>query len=466
MSLRWRIAIGLAVIAALVSTLGAAGAYLTTARQLEQSIDDSLLARATAVDRLDGRGPPPDVGPIAPGPCPPPGAVQPAAAAQLVASDGTVTPCIDGAPELPVDGSDRAIARDGGARRLRTVTVAGTRYRMLTVPWPAGGALQSARSLEETEAVLASLRVRLLVISLVATAAAALLGWFFARRLVRPIERLRDSAERIARTQDLDAPVPNEGGGEIGSLATSFSTMVDGLAASRRQQQQLITDASHELRTPLTSLRTNAELLDRAELLTTDERHGVARAIQLEVHELSDLVSELVELATDRTNDEQPEPLRLGELAREAARRAQRRSGRTITVVDDGGAVVLARPHMIERAIGNLVDNAIKYSPTETPVEIAITGRRLEVRDRGPGIAPADQPHVFDRFYRSPAARTEPGSGLGLAIVAQIVGRHDGTVWATSLTEGGAAVGFELPEAPAMTPRDDPPDPPRPSGGP
>ena len=135
--------------------------------------------------------------------------------------------------------------------------------------------------------------------------AAAVLGWLFARRLVRPIERLRDAAERIA-----SHPGPERSGarrtarGEIGSLAGSFSTMVDALAASRVQQQQLITDASHELRTPLTSLRTNAELLDRGE--TPRHRAAAARprtAIRLEVDELTDLVSELVELATDRSSD-------------------------------------------------------------------------------------------------------------------------------------------------------------------
>jgi two-component system sensor histidine kinase MprB len=102
---------------------------------------------------------------------------------------------------------------------------------------------------------------------------------------------------------------------------------------------------------------------------------------------------------------------------------------------------------MAERAIANLVDNALKYS--DGPVEIEITGRRLEVRDRGAGIPDDDLPHVFDRFYRSVAARTEPGSGLGLAIVQQIVTRHDGAVWAVNRTDGpGAVVGFELPAPP------------------
>jgi two-component system sensor histidine kinase MprB len=455
MSLRWRIALGLALIAALVSAIGATGAYLTTSHQLYNSIDDSLLARAQSFDGQGNANPGGDPDPdFASGRirqlrgCPPPGAVQPASAAQVVGVDGTVHVCIAGAPKLPVSGSDRTIARTDGKPRLRTVTVEGTSYRVLTIAWVDGGALQTARSLEETEDVLRSLRLRLLVLSLIGIAAAAILGWVFARRLVRPIERLRDTAERIARTQDLEAPIPETGGGEVGSLATSFSTMVDALAVSKRQQQQLVTDASHELRTPLTSLRTNAELLDRPDALNPAQQQRAVQGIRLEVNELTDLVSELVELATDRADDERPEAVPLRARAYVVAERARRRTGRVITVTAEGApGTVLVGPHMAERALTNLVDNAVKYSPGA--IAIVIDGRRVEVRDQGPGFAAEDQAHVFDRFYRSAEARTEPGSGLGLAIVQQIVTRHDGTVWATNRPGGGAAVGFELPSAPA-----------------
>jgi two-component system sensor histidine kinase MprB len=311
--------------------------------------------------------------------------------------------------------------------------------------------LQIGRSLGETEDVLSSLRLRLLLLSLIGIAAAALLGWAFARRIVRPIERLRDTAERIARTQDLEAPIPATSGGEVGSLTTSFTTMVDALAVSKRQQQQLVTDASHELRTPLTSLRTNAELLDRPDALNPEQQQRAVHGIRLEVNELTDLVSELVELATDRADDEAPEPVPLQPLADDVAARARRRTGRDITVVTESvPASVLVRPHMVERALTNLVDNAAKYSPAA--IVIAVNGNRIEVRDEGPGIAPIDQPHVFDRFYRSAEARTEPGSGLGLSIVKQVVERHGGTVWAANREGGGAAVGFDLPVAPPAGP--------------
>jgi two-component system sensor histidine kinase MprB len=449
MSLRWRIAIGLALIAALVCALGAAGAYVTTRNQLDDGIDESLVGGVRAVTLRPGG---PGGGPERPGAsfvrgCPPPGIV-PGTAAQIVSADGTITSCLEGGIELPYsEEKDTDTGGSSDAYRLRTVTIDGTRYRMLSISRPDGSTFQVARSLQENEDVLSSLRLQLLFIGLVGIAAAALLGWLFARRIVRPIERLRDTAEHIARTQDLEVPIPESGGGEVGSLAGSFSTMVGALAESKRQQQQLVTDASHELRTPLTSLRTNAELLDRGALDDAQAERAV-QGIRLEVNELTDLVAELVDLATDRADLEPPEPVPLAPLAEVVADRTRRRTGRDVSVAFDGEpGTVLAGPHGIERALTNLVENAVKYSADA--IEIVVHGPWIEVLDRGPGIAADDQPHVFDRFYRSTEARTEPGSGLGLSIVQQIVESHGGRVWATTRDGGGAAVGFELPPAPS-----------------
>jgi two-component system sensor histidine kinase MprB len=469
-SLRWRIAAGLGVIAALVMAFGATAAYLSTAQRLEDSIDESMLASAQALHHDDDRSSPqPNAGstattsatfgadakPTGNGPtngfehpegCPPAGTFQPAAAAQRITSDGSVTACIEGGPSIPVDADDRSVARAGTGSRLHTVSVHGEEYRVLTVA-SSTGAYQIARSLDEVDGVLSSLRVRLVVIGIAGVAAAVLLGWFVARRVVKPVEELRDTAERIARTQDLATPIPAGGAAEIGSLARSFTTMVDALGESRREQQQLVRDASHELRTPLTSLQTNAELLRRVDELEPDEFHAVVEGVQLEVGELTDLVSELVELATEHSgNDEPVEPLALADVARSVASRATRRSGRTVEVVEESDEqLVLAPPQRLERAVANLVENALKYSPTATTVEVVVAGTRLEVRDRGGGITAEDLPHVFDRFYRSVDARTAPGSGLGLAIVKQTVERQQGRVFARAREGGGAIVGFELP---------------------
>jgi two-component system sensor histidine kinase MprB len=334
---------------------------------------------------------------------------------------------------------------------LRTISQDGMRYRQLTVPWQQAGALQIARDLSELESTLSRLRLRLVLVTLAGVAGAAALGWALAGRIVRPVRRLRDAAEDIAATSDLTTPLPTDGPGEVGSLARSLSSMVTALATSREQQQRLVTDASHELRTPLTTLRTNVEHLRRAPDLPAQQRHEVLRDIDVESRELTDLVNELVELATDRSStDEEPEVVDLAELAQTVAARAQRRTGRAITVGHSGDSQVSVRPRMLERAIGNLVDNAVKYSPADTGIEVVVGGTSLTVRDRGPGIDPVDQPHVFDRFYRATTARTAPGSGLGLAIVRQIVERHGGEVWATNAPDGGATIGLRLP--PAATP--------------
>ena len=469
MSLRWRLALGLGLITALVIGFVGVGAYVAVADRLQSSVDESLRDRADEVVKSyqDNRGHEPNPGATQvaqPGPsdddddpfyhpaqCPPAGAIQPAAGAQVVDADGSVIECIEGGVKLPVGKSDVVLAssRNRGSD-IRTETVKGHRYRVLTVSRGDGSALQLARGLGETDDVLGSMQRWLVGIGIAGVGAAVLLGWLLARRTVRPVDRLRVTAERIAATQDLAVEVPVGGPSEIASLGRSFTTMVDALGTSRREQQRLVSDASHELRTPLTSLRTNAELLARADRLTPEQQAAVVEGIELEVEELTHLVTELVELATDRSDDNEPlEWVDLGALARDVALRAERRSGRTVTVVADEPATVQVRPQMLTRAISNLVDNALKYSAAPAPVEVVVTGTRLEVRDEGPGIPAADQSRVFDRFYRSDTARTEPGSGLGLAIVKQAVERHGGTVWATNRTtpDGtieGATVGFEL----------------------
>ena len=462
MSLRWRFAIGLGAITAMVIGFVGVGAYIAVSDRLERSVDDSLKARAAEVtkggpngfDHVDGnRAASNDVDEPAftrPTACPPAGFMQPASAAQLVATDGTTTVCIEGGVALPVDGQDRTIARHGTGTFLRTIQVDGKRYRVVTTARSDGSALQIARSLGEVDSVLGSMQRWLFGIGLVGVAAAVLLGWLLARRTVRPVERLRDTAEQIAATQDLAVAVPVGGPSEIASLGRSFTTMVDALGTSRLEQQRLVRDASHELRTPLTSLRTNAELLGRSDELTVAQRQSVVEGIGMEVEELTHLVSELVELATDRSAESEPiESVELADLARDVVARAERRTGRPVTLTATDPVVVDVRPQEITRAISNLVDNACKYS--DGPVDVVVTGARVEVRDRGPGIPEADRPHVFDRFYRSVTARTEPGSGLGLAIVQQAVERHGGTVWAADRTDPdadghlGAAVGFELP---------------------
>jgi two-component system, OmpR family, sensor histidine kinase MprB len=461
MSLRWRIALALGAVAAIVGAFAAFGSYVTTERQLLAGIDVSLRDRAQLANGVapNGRPSPPTEpdpedgaprsrtdGGQTPRGCPLAGSLTPAAAAQLVAADGTVTPCLGTALTIPHDG---LVGLGAGEYRLTTISIDHATYRVVSARWRAGGYIQIARNLDESDGVLNRLRLRLAGVALVGSLAAAGAGWLIAKRIVRPVVRLRSTAEAIASTQDLSTPIPIEGVGEVASLAKSFTTMVAALSTSRQQQTRLVADASHEMRTPLTSLRTNLELLDHFDQLSAADRHDTLAGAQVDVAELTHLLTELVDLAADPMSDrEQPEAAHLHELVDEVVARSRRRSGRTIVVVSasrQGTATVTVRPQMLERAIGNLIDNAVKYSANGQPVEVVVGDGSVQVRDHGPGITEGDLPHIFERFYRSTLARSEPGSGLGLAIVRQIVERHGGQVSAVNHPDGGAVVGFHLP---------------------
>jgi two-component system sensor histidine kinase MprB len=293
---------------------------------------------------------------------------------------------------------------------------------------------------------LSGMRWRLFFGGLAATILALAIGWLVAAHISRPIRRLSEVAGQVSDTRDLTIPVPVSGSGEVADLGRSFSTMMTALSTSLDQQQRLISDASHELRTPLTALRTNVEALDMFDSIPDTERRAMLADIRSEVEELSHLTAELVDLATDQNPVDEPiTTVDLVAVAREVAQRAARRSGRAITVNDLGGNPVDGRVGSLQRAISNLVENAVKYSPAGTSVEIDVDGGSVRVRDHGPGIDDADRPHVFDRFYRAVGTRSQPGSGLGLAIVAKAAVDHGGTTFVANAPDGGAVVGFDIP---------------------
>ena len=347
--------------------------------------------------------------------------------------------------KLPVDIVARRVAEGDATPYFRDVHVGGQHLRVYTGQIVSGVALQLARPLTETDRALHRLRFWLLVVTLGGIAIATALGMAVARAALAPVRRLMQTTEHVTETRDLGSRIETEGSDELSRLAASFNTMLAALEESNVAQRQLVQDASHELRTPLTSLRTNMEVLAReGDSLAPEERQQLVRDVNEQLAEMSALVAELTELARGAHHSQEPEDVRLDLLVEGAVERARRRRDGIEFDADLAPTTIHGVPASIERAVGNLLDNAIKWSPEGGTVEVAVHDGRVVVRDHGPGIREEDLPHVFDRFYRSPDARGTPGSGLGLAIVRQVAQAHGGDVHAERAEGGGARVELAL----------------------
>ncbi|QYN33601.1 HAMP domain-containing histidine kinase [Pseudonocardia sp. DSM 110487] len=303
----------------------------------------------------------------------------------------------------------------------------------------------------------------MLLIGLLCVVGGALVGWTVARTGLAPIDRLTAAAVRVAHTRDLDADIPDEGGGEIRRLIRSINDMLAALRDSRQAQRLLAEDAAHELKTPLTSLRLNVELLIRLDrrgtldsALPAESRTRLLNDLGAQVAELSALAAELTDLARGDVNDESTELLDLADVVVAAATRARSRVPDIEIALDLTSVWVSGRPAALQRAVLNLIDNAGKWSPADRSVQVRLRAEGasavLEVDDAGPGIDAADVPRVFDRFYRADSARALPGSGLGLSIVQRVVDAHGGRVTVARSARGGALLRVDLPAAAPPTP--------------
>jgi two-component system sensor histidine kinase MprB len=323
-------------------------------------------------------------------------------------------------------------------------TIADTHVRVLTFPVTPGVALQILRPLEEVDDTLDRLKAFLILIALAGVGLAAALGLIVSRAATAPVARLTRATERVTETGDLSERIDARGQDELSRLAGSFNAMLGALEESTKAQRQLVADASHELRTPLTSLRTNFEVLMSDRELEPEERRRLLDDVVEQIGEMTTLIAELIELARGDQLPSEPEDVRLDLVAHDAVERVRRdRPGVTFNT-DLRESVVRGVPSSLERAIGNVLDNAAKWSPPGGDVDVSVDDGTVTVRDRGPGIDDADMPYVFDRFYRSPSARTMPGSGLGLAIVRQVAEAHGGDVVAERAEGGGTRVTLRL----------------------
>ncbi|MFJ8820726.1 sensor histidine kinase [Streptomyces sp. NPDC102467] len=356
---------------------------------------------------------------------------------------------------LPVTDATREVAAGTRAPYYTNLTLQGHRVRMLTTAYTGGGAdkaLQVALRSDTTAKGLRQATALLAAISVAGVALAAAGGYWVARRGLAPVARLTATAERIAATRNartrIDLPPGRRD--EVTRLAASFNTMLGELEDSVTARRRLVADASHELRTPLTALRTNAELLARADRLTTAQRDRASAALGRQIHEVTSLVNDLIELA----RDEEPQPLveevALAPLVTHAVRLADAHWPQvafSLTVLPEAATGTLPGvPSRLSRLLANLLGNAAKFTPPGgAPVEVTLSARELTVRDHGPGIAAEDLPYVFDRFYRAEVSRALPGSGLGLAMARQIALAHGAELSAEAAPGGGALFRLTFP---------------------
>lgn len=434
MSLRARLTLVATAAVALAVVVASVVVYFVVRGQLRGSVDDALRARQVEVSRAD----PTDVF-LAPGPN---FGVQ-----GYVQVLGPRTGCrAQGNQEclLPVDAKARSVARGEKGEYFSDVTVEGIHVRVLTFPYLPGSAVQVARPLTEVDHSLSRIRLFLILIAGAGVAVAAALGLVVSRATLAPVRRLTGATEKVAETGDLSERIDVEGRDELSRLAGSFNTMLAALEESRHVQRQLVEDASHELRTPLTSLRTNIEVLASERTLPAGERERLLSDVVEQLGEMTAIVAELIELARGEQQPDETEDVRLDLVAADAVERARRNSPGVDFKTDLSESLIRGVPATIERAVGNLLDNAAKWSPPGGEVEVGVHDSSVTVRDHGPGIDEQDLPYVFDRFYRARSARGMPGSGLGLAIVRQVAEAHGGEVVAERAEGGGTRVILRL----------------------
>lgn len=440
-SLRWRVMLLAMSMVAMVVVLMAVAVYVVVSRALYQDIDNQLQTRARLLVESGSLAADPgkaiegtaysDVNAML---------VNPGRAVYATSQEGQT---------LPLGQPEKDVIQGRLLWSLRT-----TNYqRVLAIHLSNGSSLLISKNMVPTSKVLNRLGTILLIVGGLGMAVAAIAGGTVARTGLRPVARLTEAAERVARTDDL-RPIPVHGSDELARLTEAFNKMLRGLADSRDRQARLVSDAGHELRTPLTSLRTNVELLmasmrPGAPRLPDDEMAGLQSDVIAQIEELSTLVGDLMDLSRDDASVTVHEPVDLSEVIDRSLERVRRRRNDIEFDVEliewriDGDAPGLSR------AVLNLLDNAAKWSPPGGRVGVRLRQvdpghAELVVWDYGPGIPIEERRLVFERFYRSTSARALPGSGLGLAIVKQVVVKHGGTLHIEDAVPGGNPPGTSI----------------------
>jgi two-component system sensor histidine kinase MprB len=425
---RTRVIAAVVGVAALAVVLACFASFLTTRNALINSVDQSLeqAAHVSNLRHIDGD------------------TDFTGSFFELVLANGQTTP----ASNIKIDSTILAVAKGKVHQVIRTVVIGSESYRELIVGLPAGSTTSCPAApavlcvIHTTSAQLFIVNIQgqvnelgHLVTTLILVAAAGLLlalglGVIIARTALRPLEEVTNEIEEVAEVNDMRLRIAEGGSDELGRLRKVFNSLLTSVESSQNLQRQLVVDASHELRTPLTSLRTNAQVLSRANELASDDLDQLTDDMVAQVDELAALVTDLGELARGERSEGAVETLRLDECVDECVDTARTHARIKDIAIDvhTEPSTVLGRRDRLERAISNLLTNAVKFTPSGGTIVVTSDARTVSVSDSGPGIAEADRPFVFDRFWRSASARALPGSGLGLSIVAQVVAELQGTV--------------------------------------
>lgn len=446
LSLRWRVMLLAISMVAMVVVLMAVAVYAVVSRALYDDIDNQLHSRARLLIESGSLAADPSKAIE--------GTAYSDVNAMLVMPGRAIYTANQQGQTLPLGQPEKDVISGELLMSLRTVN----HQRVLAIHLANDSSLLISKSLAPTGQVLRRLGTVLLLVGGIGVAVAAIAGGMVARAGLRPVGRLTQAAERVARTDDL-RPIPVYGSDELARLTEAFNMMLRALAESRERQARLVTDAGHELRTPLTSLRTNVELLmasmaPGAPRLPEDEMAGLRGDVIAQIEELSTLVGDLVDLSRDDAGGVIHEPVDMTDVVERCLERVRRRRNDIEFHIEMAPWQVYGDSAGLSRAVLNLLDNAAKWSPPGGRVGVRLTQidpvhAELVVSDSGPGIAPQERRLVFERFYRSTAARAMPGSGLGLAIVKQVVLKHGGALRVEDAVPGaeppGTAIHVVLP---------------------
>lgn len=469
MSLRLRIALASALAVVVAFAIGGVVTYEAARRSLYAEVDDSLraaairearaaarpdpLGAATAATaeaqladeddgRRDGDRDRDDARPFG-------GPLNgrfggPGIFAELIDGSGTIVRLPAGEDPLPPADEAAAIAARGRGSYFQTIRYEGEPIRVLVVGLRPDLALQVGRSVEDVEDSLERLQRLLLLAGIGGAILAVALGWLVADRGLVPLRRLAGDVDDAAQARDVTRRLPERGGAESARLAAAVNDLLAGLDEARRAQDQLVADAAHELRTPLTALRTDLETLGDPSIdLSDDDRRQIAAALGREINDVTRMLTGIVDLARGARPVERAVDLHLDDLVADVVARARSRRPEAVIELDAEPAPMTGDPARLERAIANLVENALLHGAS--PVQVRVRPGVVVVDDAGPGIAPDQREAMFERFRRGVGVQDRPGSGLGLAIVRQDIAAHGGDVEIGEAPGGGGRITVRLP---------------------